>query len=205
MFGGGVQVPVCARDEGLYVGFLVAFAVIWLLHRPKRPRDLPGPLAMAVSGIFLGLMILDGVTSYAGLRETTNVIRLFTGTTAGYALASLLVPLLNDELWARSDPERVLSPGWRLALWAATVPVVVLVVLFGGPLLGVGYPVAVAVAIVATFVLVNLVLAAMLSPFEKRASRWRDLLVPLGIAVLLTAFEFLLASLLKLGLMALVS
>jgi hypothetical protein len=69
-------------------------------------------------------------------------------------------------------------------------------------LLGVGYPLAVAAAIIATFVIVNLVLAVMLSPFERRAQRPRDLIVPLAIALLLTALEFLLASLLKLGLLA---
>ncbi len=202
LFGGGVQVPVCARDEGLYVGFLVAFLLIWLLHRPKRPRELPGAAGLVVCAVFLGSMVVDGVTSYAGLRETTNVIRLLTGTMAGYSLAALVTPLLNDELWMRSDAERVLSPGWRLAVWMVSVPPLVLVVLYGGPLLGVGYPLAVAAAIIATFVIVNLVLAVMLSPFERRAQRPRDLIVPLAIALLLTAFEFLLASLLKLGLLA---
>ena len=203
MFGGGVQVPVCARDEGLYVGFLVAFLLIWLLHRPRRPRDLPGAAGLVVCGVFLGAMVVDGVTSYGGLRETTNIIRLVTGTMAGYSLAGLVAPLLNDELWMRADSVRVLSPAWRLAVWTLSVPPVVLVVLYGGPLLGVGYPLAVAAAIIGTFVIVNLVLAAMLSPFERRAQRPRDLIAPLAIALLLTVTEFLLASLLKLGLLAL--
>jgi uncharacterized membrane protein len=203
LFGGGVQVPVCARDEGIYVGFLVAFLLIWLLHRPLRPRDLPGPAALLVCALFLGSMVYDGVTSYAGLRETTNLIRLLTGTMAGYSLAALVAPLLNDELWVSADSIRVLSPAWRLAVWALSVPPVVLVVLYGGPLLGVGYPIAVAAAIIATFVIVNLVLAVMLSPFERKAQRGRDLLLPLAIALLLTVLEFLLASLLKLGLLGL--
>jgi uncharacterized membrane protein len=203
LFGGGVQVPVCARDEGLYVGFLVAFLLIWLLHRPLRPRELPGPAALVVCALFLGSMVVDGVTSYAGLRETTNVIRLLTGTMAGYALAALVAPLLNDELWLKADSVRALSPAWRLAVWGISVPFVVVVVLYGGPLLGVGYPIAVAGAIIATFVIVNLVLAAMLSPFERKAQRPRDLLAPLAIALLLTALEFVLAALLKLGLLAL--
>ena len=202
-FGGGVQVPVCARDEGLYVGFLIAFVIIWLLHRPRRPRELPGPAALVVCALFLGSMVVDGVTSYGGIRETTNVIRLLTGAMAGYSLAALVAPLLNDELWLRADSIRVLSPVWRLVAWALSVPLVVLIVLYGGPLLGVGYPLAVAAAIIATFLIVNLVLAVMLSPFERKAQRPRDLLAPLAIALLLTALEFVLASLLKLGLLAL--
>ena len=147
-------------------------------------------------------MVVDGVTSYAGLRETTNVIRLLTGTMAGYSLAALVTPLLNDELWMRSDAARVLSPGWRLAVWAISVPPLVFVVLYGGPLLGVGYPLAVAAAIIATFVIVNLVLAVDAVPVRAPRSAARDLIVPLAIALLLTVLEFLLASLLKLGLLA---
>lgn len=202
LFGGGVQVPVCARDEGIYVGFLVAFVLIWLLHRPLRPRELPGPAALVVCALFLGSMVVDGVTSYGGLRETTNIIRLLTGTLAGYSLAALVVPLLNDELWLRADKVRVLSPAWRLVVWSMSVLPVVAVVWFAGPLLGVGYPIAVALSVIATFVLVNLVLASMLSPYERKAERFRDVLAPLAIAVLLTMLEFVLASLMKLGLLA---
>src|SRR5512139_1408295 len=83
-FGGGMQVPVCARDEGLYFGFVIGALLVWLLHRPHRPRDLPGPAALGVAAALLGVMVVDGFTSYAGIRETTNVVRLATGTGAGY-------------------------------------------------------------------------------------------------------------------------
>ncbi len=65
--GGGVQVPVCARDTGIYVGFVVAFAVIALVHRGERPREFPRPYVWAVMGVLLALLAWDGVTSYAAL------------------------------------------------------------------------------------------------------------------------------------------
>ena len=49
-FGGGVQVPVCARDTGIYVGFVVAFAVIALVHSGERPKGFPRPYVWAVMG-----------------------------------------------------------------------------------------------------------------------------------------------------------
>jgi uncharacterized membrane protein len=64
-FGGGMQVPVCARDTGIYVGFIVSLVVIAVLSRGRRPSEMPPWPFMAVGIVFVGLMGLDGVTSYA--------------------------------------------------------------------------------------------------------------------------------------------
>ena len=32
-FGGGVQVPVCARDTGIYIGVLLSLFLIAVLHK----------------------------------------------------------------------------------------------------------------------------------------------------------------------------
>ena len=84
----------------------------------------------------IGAMGFDGVSSYGGLRTTTNDLRLITGLLAGYAIGAVLTPMLNDEFWRTGSRDRVLDPIWRLLAWLATVPVAFVAIRFVAPLLG---------------------------------------------------------------------
>lgn len=196
-FGGGLQVPVCARDTGIYMGFVIGLLVLYLGHRGKRPSELPPWRSMIIIGAFLGIMVLDGLTSYAGLRTTTNDLRLFTGLTAGFALSALTLPLLNSEVWHSSDYERVLGTPRAVAVFVLALPLAFVVVRYGGPLLGALYAAAVAVAIIATFSAVNLVIVCLVPYFERRAETWRHMLVPMALASILTFAELAGATALK--------
>jgi uncharacterized membrane protein len=204
-FGGGVQVPVCARDTGIYLGFVVGFAVLWLTTRGRRPSGFPSATGWVVVALFIGSMVVDGVSSYGSWRTTTNLIRLFTGTAAGFGVAAIVYPLLNSELWADRNPERVLTPMWRLAIWALAMPLTVALTWWLGPLLGIAYPVLVSVAIVFTFVTVNMAFAALLPAYDRSAHSVRDLAVPIAIGCVLTVVEIAGAALLRYGLDGLAS
>lgn len=196
-FGGGAQVPVCARDTGIYVGFMLSLIVISLVHRGERPREFPAPAGWAAIALMIGVMGWDGVTSYSGLRTTTNDLRLITGLLAGYAIGALLAPMLNDEVWRTAGCGRVLDPWGRLLVWLATVPVAFVAIRYGAPFLGVGYPLLVAATIVATLTAVNLVIVCLTPAFERRADNlaqaWAAILVALG----LTFAEILFSGLLR--------
>jgi uncharacterized membrane protein len=202
-FGGGVQVPVCARDTGIYFGVLVSVALISLLHRGSRPTGLPTPAGWVTIVLMIGAMALDGVTEYAGLRSTTNELRLITGLLSGFAIGALIAPMVNDELWRRSSGERVLNTLSRLTLWLLAVPVSYAVVYWGLPLLGAVYPVLVALSIVATLVLVNLVIVCVLPVFERRAESVLDTWAPVLAALALSALEIWGSAQLRLATMAL--
>jgi uncharacterized membrane protein len=186
---GGYQLPVCARDTGIYLGFVLSLLVMAALDRGRRRSELPHPAVLAIGGAFVALMAWDGVTSYAGLRATTNDLRLITGLLAGWALPLAVSPLVNSSLWANNSPERVLGKAWEVAVWALAAPVSFAVIRWGLPYLGVAYALAVAAAIVVTFVAVNLIIVLLAPRFERRASRLRDAWLPLLIALAISAAE----------------
>jgi len=196
-FGGGVQVPVCARDTGIYLGVLLSLAIISALHRGSRPRGLPTRSGWVAIALMVGAMALDGVTEYAGLRGTTNELRLITGLLCGFAIGALVTPMINDEMWRHGSSEHVLNTPWRLAIWVSAVPVAYAAIYWGLPLLGVGYPILIAVAIVATLTSINLVMVCMLPAFERRADTWRQALPAIAVAVAVSFAEIWLAGLLR--------
>jgi len=194
---GGLQVPVCARDTGIYVGFSVALMVLAIMEGRQRPTEPPSRLKSLALALMVGVMVLDGITSYAGLRTTTNEIRLLTGLTAGYALAAFTMPLLNGQLWMRSGQGRVLGTRAHFAWFLASLPFVWLLVFYLFPYLGVAYPVLVAVSIIVTFTTVNMVIVCLLPAFERKASRFRDAWLAVAISLGLTTIELVAASYLK--------
>jgi uncharacterized membrane protein len=185
-FGGGVQVPVCARDTGIYVGFVLSLMVIAALDRGRHRSDLPRIGVLVLGGLMVAVMAWDGVTSYAGLRATTNDIRLATGLLAGWALPLVVAPLVSSQLWTRPGAGRSIE-GWReAALWFAGVPLAFALVRWGLPPLGEIFPLLVGVCIVVTFVAVNAIIITLAPRFEHRAERltgaWVVLLLALGLS-----------------------
>jgi uncharacterized membrane protein len=200
---GGVQAPVCIRDTGIYLGFMLAMILVGLLHWGERPSDFPRPRAWLAMALFLAFMAYDGVSSYSGLRETTNDLRLITGLGVGFSAAALVVPMLNDLLWRGGGVGRVLDPLWRFGVWLAAVPVFYGIVSATGLRLGVAFPVLIAIAIIFTLTAVNLVIVAMLPAFDRRAESVRQLPVPIAIAIAVAFIEIALAAQLRIFLLGL--
>jgi uncharacterized membrane protein len=199
-FGGGIQLPVCARDTGIYVGFVVSLVVLTLLHRGERPRRFAPAAAWVAMGAMLVAFGWDGVSSYAGIRETTNQIRLATGLGVGFSSAAVLAPILNDLLWRTGSDLRVLAPTWRLGAWLASIIATWAVVWYALPLLGRGYPVLVTLAIPLTLTAINLVVVAMHPAFDRQAENVRDLALPMLLSLVLAGLEIWLAALARVAL-----
>jgi len=197
LVAGGYVLPVCARDTGIYAGFALGVLALWLLARGSRPTELPRWPVLVLLGMFVLLMVFDGLTSYSGLRDTTNAIRLFTGLLTGWALAAIVVPMLNSQLWARPGRGRVLDTGAEIAMWLLMLGLSFVLLQWVLPLTGVVYPLLLSAAIIFTFVMVNLVLVCLLPFFERRYHRAREAWLPVLISLGLTGLELGLAALLR--------
>lgn len=94
VFLGDRAMPVCARDTGFFLGFALTVTALFLLLR-FRPCSIPRGALFWATVVLVLPTIIDAGTSYAGLRETTNWLRMATGASAGTALAVLLYPLVT--------------------------------------------------------------------------------------------------------------
>lgn len=86
----GAPMPICARCAAIYVGILLGLALFpmmsWLRERVMR----------VVAFVALVPLAVDGLTQLAGLRESTNPLRMATGLIVGLAFG----------LWILSAVER---------------------------------------------------------------------------------------------------
>jgi len=81
-----------ARNTAIYFGLLFG-GLLFPLTRNASSDKLP-----RLRWLLLALIpiALDGTTQLAGLRESTNILRILTGGITGIALSFYLIPLFND-------------------------------------------------------------------------------------------------------------
>jgi len=111
----GKQLPVCARDTGIYFGSLISLFFV-LLSKRRRSNSIPVPYISFTFVFFMLLMGVDAVSSYVGFRETTNSIRLLTGLLVGISLPLFMYPILIDNLLEEHDEEHILKSWYELLL-----------------------------------------------------------------------------------------
>ena len=90
----GYKFPVCARDIGIYLGM----ALTTLLISGKRKRDkkiLDEIQPIYVFFLFIP-MAFDGFGQLAGFWESTNELRLLTGTLSGVAVSLIMMKVFYE-------------------------------------------------------------------------------------------------------------
>jgi uncharacterized membrane protein len=190
-FGGRV-LPVCARETGIYLGFLFSFVFLALVNR-KREYGFPPLYVLIFALVGIALMAIDGFTSYAGWRSTTNSIRLLTGILAGSALPLVLLPIFNYQAWSESTAGRVIKNGYQFAAFVISLFVLFLLVESRFPPLFLPFSLTVTSTIIFAFFYINLILVMLIPVWTKKAKRLRDLAIPFLIATALTALELTLS------------
>ena len=191
-FADGLQLPLCARCSGMYLGAVVGLIFQAFLSRRKGgmpPKKVIIPLAL------LGLAFaFDGGNSYLYLMKTiapgrldflptfyipNNTLRLLTGSGAGVGIAVLLFPSFNQTMWKNWDPSPALGSLKLLAVLVAIMLGLDLLVLSGSDL--VLYPVAIISAggVLLLLTLVYEVLWVMVTRQENTFSAFRQTWLPM--------------------------
>ena len=101
----GNQMPVCARDVGLYLGILIALIPLYVLNircpiiYKRFISKLFGSKIkfLILYFIFSGPLIIDFSTQYIGLRTSDNITRFITGLLFGFMNMILFYHLLLEE------------------------------------------------------------------------------------------------------------
>lgn len=102
---GGNELPVCARNIGIYSSFVLSVGYLFARGRGRAAR-FPERGMLLVLGLFVLSMAFDGVNSLledtgrAHLYAPRNDLRTITGILFGIAMTSILVPIFNQALRA---------------------------------------------------------------------------------------------------------
>lgn len=132
----GHQLPLCARCTGMYLG---AFSTLFLLSRiKKKAGGLPTMGILLFLALFFGSMVVDGFNSTfqtfgGGFWDSTNTIRLITGTLSGIAIGMVFYPLFNANTWHRDviGKQRVVDSLPKLLPFIAAAALLVVLILGG--------------------------------------------------------------------------
>jgi hypothetical protein len=149
----------------------------------KHERGFPPWWAILIGLCGIGLMGLDGLSSYGGFRTTTNEIRLITGAMAGTALPLVLVPMFNYQAWKDGSDARVIKNAWQfLIYYPGTILFTGLIFQYRPAWLFWPMFIKTGASIVFAFVYVNMILVLLLPWFAQKAERAQQLILPALIA-----------------------
>jgi uncharacterized membrane protein len=195
------QLPLCARCTGEF--YAAGAALIFQVFISGRRSKLPSRGIIAVLVLFFLAFGIDGSNSYLYLLKQTahgtfdkipnlyvpnNVLRLFTGSGMGIALAAVLYPVVNQTLWRDLDDHPALE--WKsFGILIVSVIVINLLILTDSPIVLYLIAYLSALGTLSLLVIVFAILWIMImrqdNSFEHPRQLWLSLLSGFTLAMLL--------------------
>jgi uncharacterized membrane protein len=86
----GHKMGLCSRCFAIYSSFLLSAILIFLLRKYFTCYH------WKIATIISIPMAIDGISQFAGLRESTNFLRIITGGLFGIGLAMLIIPVAME-------------------------------------------------------------------------------------------------------------
>ncbi len=82
--------PLCARCTGIYMGAFFAFCFLFLRKRMQGSKPFSLPQAVLTGFAILPIGV-DGVGSYLGFWESSQILRILTGSLVGAVVPGFLL------------------------------------------------------------------------------------------------------------------
>ncbi len=190
---GGEQLPLCARNTGIYSGFLLTFIYLLLLGR-ERAAKLPPPAIVGTLALLVVAMAVDGFNSLfvdlflPHLYTPRNELRTLTGLGMGVAMAVAILLVLNLALRRDPDMDQPVIGNWRELGGALLLGFLVHAAIYGNVAITY-WPIAIVAwtGIVGILFAVNLLIVALAMNYEGRVTHPVELARPATFALLVTA------------------
>ncbi|MFC2145698.1 DUF2085 domain-containing protein, partial [Actinomycetota bacterium] len=113
---GMLNMPVCSRDTGIYLGIFISLITIILIER-RRKGEVPSlKIILITVGVFL-IMGLDVVLSFLGIIDSNNIIRLITGFFTGWFMVFLLLSLATNVMFKSFVRKNYLDKKIKFFIW----------------------------------------------------------------------------------------
>jgi uncharacterized membrane protein len=189
---GGLQFPLCARNSGIYMSFLLTLGYIYLIGRGRAGRIPPWPITIALI-VFVAIMGVDGINSLfvdihqPHLYTPDNLVRTLTGMGMGIAVAVLLHIVVNMTLRKDVDDSAPVLKNWAELLGIMAIDLLALAAIYGN--LGIMFwPLAFAAffGITGVLYMVSLLLTSLFMGYEGSITSLRQLARPATIAIIPT-------------------
>ena len=110
----GMQMPLCARCTGIYIGAFFAFCFFFLKKRMGNGRPFSVMQAL-LTGLAVLPVGIDGVGSYLGFWESSQLMRIFSGSLVGAVVPGFLLMAVNMDT-KKSDDEPIYERTAELVL-----------------------------------------------------------------------------------------
>jgi uncharacterized membrane protein len=189
---GGAQFPICARNSGIYISFLLTLGYLYAIRR-GRAGGLPPWHLNAALVAFVVIMAVDGFNSLAvdigqpHLYTPDNLLRTITGMGLGVSIGVMLHLILNKTLRKDVDDDLPILKSWWELLGILVLNALVLVAIYGN-LSFMYWPLAFTAffGITGVLYLVSLLLTSLVMGYEGRVTSLRQLARPAAVAFIPT-------------------
>lgn len=191
---GNTVTPICSRCAGIYMGFVVAAVILFIMFR-KKQSELPPLYIMIILAVFFLWTIIDGLASYLGLYETNNIIRFSSGTLCGASIMAVLYPVFNFQYYKKPVKIRIFSKPSSFLIFCLILAAFIAFSLMQPAWLGSFYYYFSGISVILTFYFVSLTMMLLIPGLSQKADRLftRHLVLPALLAVLFTALELFIA------------